>query len=947
MNAVEIEAALSELALAPFDAAEFPYAFLAAFGHKDTALKRLRTGNNNTSDLPAGVLLRNHIHLAVCDAGQVGPTLAALRASPATTKGKAKFILATDGQTLEAEELVSSAAGGETIASAFAAFPNHFGFFLPLAGISTIQEIKDNPVDVRATGRLNKLYVELLRDNPDWATDQRRADMNHFMARLIFCFFAEDTDIFNGQGLFTQTLNQFSEASGANTHTVLSEVFRAMNIQPTERAAAQPRLPGWADQFPYVNGGLFSGSTEAPRFSRMARTYLLHAGGLNWRHINPDIFGSMIQAVADDAERGALGMHYTSVPNILKVLNPLFLDELRAQLEAAGENKSKLLNLRKRMARIRVFDPACGSGNFLVIAYKQMREIEATLNHRRGEPDRRSDIPLTNFRGIELRDFPAEIARLALIIAEYQCDVLYRGQKEALAEFLPLNAENWIVCGNALRLDWLSICPPTGTGVKLVADDLFGTPLEQSEIDFENEGGETFICGNPPYLGNTWQSAAQKSEIRDVVNGRSSSTGFLDYVAGWFIKAADYIAKAEGVAAFVTTNSICQGQSVPILWPIVFGTGCDILFAYTSFKWANLASHNAGVTVAVVGVGASNTLPRRVYAHQDDGAVVLREGVSITPYLTIGPRIIVEKQSSPMSGLGVMEFGNKPSDGGNLLLSSEEIGSLGLSEAQRERFIRRIYGSDDFINGGLRFCVWIEDQHLDEAREIPALRTRIDAVRTLRLTSRDKGARTILANRPHQLKLMRIGAVKTIIVPIHSSESRQYLPVGLTDNKSTLTNAAYGLYDAPLWNMALIASRLHLVWIGTVCGKLETRYRYSNTLGWNTFPVPFLTEQNKADLTRCAENILLAREVHFPATIADLYDPEAMPDNLRAAHAHNDEVLERIYIGRRFKNDTERLEKLFQLYTQMTATTPASAATGKGSSAKPKPARKTTRSKPV
>lgn len=939
MNAVEIEAALSELALAPFDAAEFPYAFLAAFGHKDTALKRLRTDNNNTSDLPAGVLLRHHIHLAVCEAGQVGPTLAALRASPATTKGKAKFILATDGQTLEAEELVSSAAGGETIASAFAAFPNHFGFFLPLAGISTIQEIKDNPVDVRATGRLNKLYVELLRDNPDWATDQRRADMNHFMARLIFCFFAEDTDIFNGQGLFTQTLNQFSEASGTNTHTVLSEVFRAMNIKPTERAAAQPRLPGWADQFPYVNGGLFAGSTEVPRFTRMARTYLLHAGGLNWRHINPDIFGSMIQAVADDAERGALGMHYTSVPNILKVLNPLFLDELRAQLEAAGENKSKLLNLRKRMARIRVFDPACGSGNFLVIAYKQMREIEATLNHRRGEPDRRSDIPLTNFRGIELRDFPAEIARLALIIAEYQCDVLYRGQKEALAEFLPLNAENWIVCGNALRLDWLSICPPTGTGVKLVADDLFGTPLEQSEIDFENEGGETFICGNPPYLGNTWQSAAQKSEIRDVVNGRSSSTGFLDYVAGWFIKAADYIAKAQGVAAFVTTNSICQGQSVPILWPIVFGKGCDILFAYTSFKWANLASHNAGVTVAVVGVGVPTTMPRRVYAHQDDGAVVLREGVSITPYLTIGPRIIVEKQSSPMSGLGVMEFGNKPSDGGNLLLSSEEIGSLGLSEAQRERFIRRIYGSDDFINGGLRFCVWIEDQHLDEAREIPALRKRIDAVRTLRLTSRDKGARTILAKRPHQLKLMRIGSSQTIIVPSVSSESRPYLPVGIIDAHSTVTNLAFALYDAPLWNMALIASRLHLVWIATVCGKLETRYRYSNTLGWNTFPVPFLTEQNKADLTRCAENILLAREVHFPATIADLYDPEAMPDNLRAAHAHNDEVLERIYIGRRFKNDTERLEKLFQLYTQMTA---ASAATGKGRSAKP--ARKTTRS---
>jgi hypothetical protein len=927
MNAVEIEAAISDLALQPFDTAAFPFAFLAAFGHKDTTLKRLRAGNNNASDVPGGVLLRNNIHIAVCDSA-VGEALRALRESPATAKARAKFILATDGLTLEAEDL----AGGETIACAYPDFPDHFGFFLPLAGISTIREIKDNPVDVRATGRLNKLYVELLRENPDWATDARRPDMNHFMARLIFCFFAEDTDIFNGDGLFTRTVDQFSERDGANTHQVLSEIFRAMNLPPAARADVQPRLPSWADGFPYVNGGLFSGSTEVPRFTRLARTYLIHAGNLNWKQINPDIFGSMIQAVADDEERGALGMHYTSVPNILKVLNPLFLDDLRARLDEAGDNKIKLLNLRRRMARIRVFDPACGSGNFLVIAYKQMRGIEAEINRRRGESHLGSEIPLTNFRGIELRDFPAEIARLALIIAEFQCDVLYRGQKDALLEFLPLSKENWIVCGNALRLDWLSICPPTGTGVKLVADDLFGTPLEQAEIDFENEGGETYICGNPPYLGNTWQSGEQKSDIRNVVNGRTSSTGFLDYVAGWFIKAADYIAKADGKAAFVSTNSICQGQSVPILWPMVFDAGCDIFFAYTSFKWANLASHNAGVTVAVVGIGAPTTTPHRVYEHQDDGTVVLREGPSITPYLTIGPRIIVEKQNAPMSGLGVMEFGNKPSDGGNLLLSSDALESLGLSEAQRERFIRRIYGSQDFINGGSRFCVWIEDEHLDEAREIPELRRRIEAVRELRLASPDKGARTILAKRPHQLKLMRIGSTQTIVVPSVSSERRSFLPAGIVDAHTTLTNLAFALYDAPLWNMALIASRLHLVWISTVCGKLETRYRYSNTLGWNTFPVPLLTEQNKADLTACAENILLAREAHFPATIADLYDPETMPDNLRHAHERNDEVLERIYIGRRFKNDTERLEKLFELYTKMTAAAKVAPKTKRGKS---------------
>ncbi|MHB8236124.1 MAG: DNA methyltransferase, partial [Acidithiobacillus ferrivorans] len=544
MNAVEIEAAISELASQPFDAEEFPFAFLAAFGNKDTALKRLRTGNNNTSDVPGGVLQRNNIHIAVCTEGSVGQTLKALRASPASTKAKAKFILATDGLTLEAEELTS----GETIACAYPDFPNHFGFLLPLAGISTIKEIKDNPIDVRATSKLNKLYVELLSENPDWTSNERRHDMNHFMARLVFCFFAEDTDIFNDEGLFTRTVEQMSERDGANTHEVLETIFRAMNIKTDERVNAQPRLPVWADRFPYVNGGLFSGSTEVPRFTRMARIYLLHAGNLNWNQINPDIFGSMIQAVADDEERGALGMHYTSVPNILKVLNPLFLDDLRAQLAEAGDSERKLLNLRKRMARIRVFDPACGSGNFLVIAYKRMREIEAEINRRLGKTHLGSEIPLTNFRGIELRDFPAEIARLALIIAEFQCDVLYRGQKDALAEFLPLDAQNWIVCHNALQLDWLSVCPPTGTGVKLVGDDLFNTPLDQTEIDFKNEGGETYICGNPPYLGSTWQSAEQKDDLKAIFNHRCKTWKSLDYVAGWFMKAADYGTKTPATA---------------------------------------------------------------------------------------------------------------------------------------------------------------------------------------------------------------------------------------------------------------------------------------------------------------------------------------------------------------------------------------------------------------
>jgi hypothetical protein len=913
MNAVEIEQAISDLALQPFDAAEFPFAFLAAFGNKDTALKRLRAGNNNASDVPGGVLQRNNIHIAVCPSGGTGAGLQALRSSPATAKGKAKFILATDGQTLEAEDLTA----GETIACDYPDFPDHFGFFLPLAGISTVKEIKDNPIDVRATGRLNKLYVELLRENPDWATAERRGDMNHFMARLIFCFFAEDTDIFNGEALFTRTVEQMSDRDASNTHQVLSEIFRAMNVKIADRAAAN--LPRWADAFPYVNGGLFSGSADVPRFTRMARTYLLHAGTLNWKQINPDIFGSMIQAVADEDERGELGMHYTSVPNILKVLNPLFLDDLRAQLEAAGDNKIKLLNLRKRMARIRVFDPACGSGNFLVIAYKQMREIEAEINRRRGESHLGSEIPLTNFRGIELRDFPAEIARLALIIAEFQCDVLYRGQKDALAEFLPLSAENWIICGNALRLDWHSVCPPMGAAMRLVADDLFETPLDQTEIDFENDGGETYICGNPPYLGSTWQTAEHKADLEAVFGLYIKNWKSLDYVAAWLMKAANYIGDVQAAAAFVATNSICQGQQVAILWPLVFGRGMEIHFAHTSFKWQNLASHNAGVTVVIVGLSREPKMVRRLYSLSENGETISKQVEMINAYLVAGKNVVVSPSDVVLGGMAEMENGNKPVDGGHLLLDVDDARGLEIDSNQRRNFVKPFVGSHEAINGVVRYCLWISDEMRELAESVPALAARIEAVKEDRLKSTKKLTRDSAA-RPHAFQQIRqFGDEVLIVVPQVSSENRDYLPAALLAPGAIISNKCFAFLDAPLWNMAIIASRLHWVWIGAVCVRLEMRFSYSNTLGWNTFPVPLLTEQNKADLTRCAENILLAREAHFPATIADLYDPDTMPENLRQAHEHNDEVLERIYIGRRFKNDTERLEKLFDLYTKMVA----------------------------
>lgn len=918
MNAVEIEEAISLLAEQAFDADTFPYAFLEAFGNKATTIKRLKSdvkGSTNASDLKdqGAVLQRNNIHILVCPEGETADTLTKLRESPSTAKAKAKFVLATDGQYFEAEDLIS----GDSVACDYQSFPDHFGFFLPLAGISTVKQIRDSSFDIRATSRLNRLYVELLSQNPDWDTAERRHDMNHFMARLIFCFFAEDTDIFSGQDLFTGTISTMSDSNSSNTHEVISELFRAMNTKLELRNSQG--IKNWADKFPYVNGGLFSGSTETPKFSKIARSYLLHVGSLDWTQINPDIFGSMIQAVADDEERGSLGMHYTSVPNILKLLNPLFLDDLREQLEQAGDSSRKLLNLRKRLANIRVFDPACGSGNFLVIAYKQMREIEAEINNRRNEPDRPTEIPLTNYRGIELRDFPAEIARLALIIAEYQCDLQYRGKKLALAEFLPLDSENWITGGNALKLDWLSVCPPAGTSVKLLGDDLFETPLDQSEIDFENEGGETYICGNPPYLGSKWQSDEQKGELGAIFEHRAKNWKSLDYVSAWIMKAADYGIHTESTAAFVATNSICQGQQVPILWPLVFENNHEIVFAHTSFKWSNLASNKAGVTVVIVGISNQKRRKRQLSSIDERGEQIVKEVENINAYLIAGSNVVVNPQSKPLSQLPEMARGNSPTDGGHLILEYGEIDELKLLEQDKDKFIKTFVGSKELISGTSRFCIWVEDDDVAEAKSITSIKSRIDSVKAFRECSKKK-ATVKAAGWPHRFDERKpISSNSIICIPVISSENRPYLPAGLLPAGTIVSNKAFSLLGDEVWPLAIICSRMNLMWVSAVCARMRTDFSYTNTLGWNTFPVPKLTEKNKLDLTRCAEDILLAREAHFPATIADLYKPETMPENLRLAHERNDEVLERIYIGRKFKNDTERLEKLFDLYTQMTA----------------------------
>lgn len=910
MNAVEIEEAVSALASAPFDPAEFPFAFLTAFGNKATTVNRLKTASLNKSDVAGGVLQARNIHLAVCAGGMVRDTMDALRKSPKTAANKVKFLLATDGVTLEAEDLVSDE---PPVVCDYPNFAEYFGFFLPLAGISTVRAIKNNPIDIKATGRLNKLYVELLKDNPGWATEDRRHEMNQFMARLIFCFFAEDTGIFLNR-LFTKTIEQMSDSQSGNTHEVLQELFRAMATPAHKEVRQAAKLRPWADAFPYVNGGLFPEAGECPRFSRIARSYLLRAAELNWQEINPDIFGSMIQAVADDEERGELGMHYTSVPNILKVLNPLFLDDLREQLAAAGDNLRKLRNLRKRLSAIRVFDPACGSGNFLVIAYREMRQLEHEIVKRTSDAPK-SVIPLANFYGIEIKGFAAEIARLALLIAEFQCDVRLISQKEARLNVLPLHKTGQIHIGNALRLDWLKICPPMSEA-PAIEHDLGGATgrlaLEDNSLN-DRVQSEIYICGNPPYKGSQDQTQDQKADLEIAYRGRINSTKSADYVAGWFICGRDYILRSQSKFAFVATNSINQGRQVPLLWPSILGEELEIKFGVPSFLWRNLATKKAAVTVSIVGVGKRSSGPKYLFTEE-----LVQQADHIGPYLVPNSDAVVEPRREPLSPIGRMEFGSMPNDGGGLLLSNCEAAELQKSDANVQRYLRKFIGSNDSISGEFRYCLWIKESQVADACKNATITTRIELVQQHRKKS-DRATTKALASVPYAFGEIRHRETRSMLIPRHSSEERPYLPFDIVGPDVVIADSAISLANFDWVDVAIYASRMHLVWIAAVCGKIKTDFRYSNTLGWNTFPLPKMTNNDRIDLSRCAKDILLARESHFPATIAELYDPDEMPDNLLAAHGRNDEALERIYIGRRFRNDTERLEKLFDLYTKMTA----------------------------
>lgn len=869
---------------------EFLFNLLAAYGKPKSSITRLRNGSLNVAADPTCEVAQKDVvyfrevptatETSLLEAGEQLRTAAhVLRYTP-------RFIMVTDYTTL----ISWDAKTGENIVFPLREIAQHFTFFLPWAGMEKAQYVAERHADVKAAEQMGKLFDELLEANPIFTDDgPQRHGLNVFFTRLLFCLFAEDTGIFT-DNQFTNAVGSHTQEDGSDVHIFLNDLFQALDTESPEDK------PAYLADFPYVNGRLFSTdhALVVPTFTKAGRTMLLGLGKLIWQEINPDIFGSMFQAIVTPGKRSNLGQHYTSVPNILKTIEPLFLDDLRAEFDAAWDSANKLEQLLNRISEIRIFDPACGSGNFLIIAYKELRRLEHAILERLADLAfshntlfTESVISIEHFFGIEIDDFAVEVAILSLWIAKHQMNREFEDKFGTTIPLIPLRETGSIHPGNATRIDWNDICPNDGNT-------------------------EIYLIGNPPYKGGKSQSPSMKADYPFVFGERPYSKD-LDYIALWFFKGAEYIHGTRAQLAFVSTNSVTQGEHVGLMFPMLFEMGLEIGYAYTSFKWENNAKRNAGVTVVVVSLRERSDTPKYLF-HPG-----LRMQVSnINGYLIDDDNIAVSRRTTPISAcLPRMVLGSMPKDGGNLVLTAEERRKIIEDSPEAAPFIKRYIGANEFINGLDRYCLWIEDEDLQKAKQIPWIVQRLRRVSKWRAES-DASTTREYAAYPNRFKQKSYKPTDSIIVPSVSSELRRYVPIGYLGADTVISNLAFAIYDAEPWLFALLTSRMHMAWLGTVGGKLETRYRYGAYIVYNNFPVPPLTDTQKQELTQRALRVLDVREYHCEFTLAELYDAEKMPDNLRKAHEDLDIAVDRIYRKGPFDSDEERLRLLFKLYRQMT-----------------------------
>lgn len=899
----DIESALTVFKEKDVVAGEVGYEILKAFGKGEADIRRYRDGKGVLARYD-GLLIKGLFgYKSVSTTTSLTATLEEMKQDPQVVKAAPKIVAVSDGETILAYDMRER----ESYENPLNRLYCDFAFFYPLCGVERFTNIDESPADVKAAEKLAKLHDELRAYN-EFSSRSELHDLNIFIARLLFCFFAEDTGIFE-DNLFTGSVVRYTKEDGSDLADYLGAAFNVMDMRLRNEDTLKI-----ISQFPYVNGGLFAKHIQIPKMGFRSRKIIIECGELDWKNINPDIFGSMIQAVVDPNVRATQGMHYTSVPNIMKVINPLFLDDLQGaynhlrdqyeqkkrqydiggltdtqynkDLKVIHKDCQKLLG---RMSKMKFFDPACGSGNFLIITYKALRMLEMDILRlmRQIIPELdffdSSVIQLKQFYGIELLDFPHEVAMLSMWLAEHQMNRKLHDDFGVNTQALPLHNITQIVCGNACRMDWKEVCPHT-------ADE------------------EVFVFGNPPYLGSRNQDKEQKYDMKAVFR---KDFGSLDYIACWFYKGAKYIENSKAECAFVTTNSICQGLQVALLWKRVLQNGVEVSFAHTSFKWSNNAKHNAAVTVAIVGITAHK---RPKYLFTDDRVMTVD---NITAYLFPGKDIFVESASMPLNkSMPQMNFGNMAADGGQLLFTTSEKDDFVSKEPESEQYFRQIYGSEELINGKDRWCLWLYGHDVSDFEDFPLIKERIDKLRAIR----EKSSRPQLAEIPHLFaQITQPMGVNCIVVPRHSSETREYIPMGYIDKSKLASDACMVVGTDDISIFGILTSRLHMAWVRTVGGRLKTDYRYSAQLCYNTFPFPKLSAEKKQALSEAAEEVLLTRADHPEKTLAELYDPEKMPEDLRNAHHVLDDLVESCYPGYPFANDEARLECLFKLYEKMTA----------------------------
>ena len=788
---------------------------------------------------------------------------------------------------------------GQPTTFSLSELPQYIHLFHFLAGYEQREYQEEDPVNVQAAELLGKLHDRLK------AIGYIGHPLEVYLVRLLFCLFAEDTGIFRKDSFRSYILNCTAE-DGRDLAPLLAQLFQVLNTPEKSRLCTRDAS---VTEFPYVNGGLFAEFLPMPAFDSDMRQAVLDCCALDWSRISPAIFGSMFQSVMNAEERRALGAHYTSERNILKLINPLFMDGLREEFESIQHDKSnrkasRLQAFHKKLTELNFLDPACGCGNFLVVAYRELRRLELSVIAEREKLEASgtgwmlsaNDVCLVNvnqFYGIEIEEFPAQIAQVAMWLMDHQMNIEvgnYFG--EAFAR-IPLTASATIVCGNALQLDWESVVPK---------DKL------------------SYILGNPPFIGARMmdQGSPQKKEVEQLF-GDIKDVQDLDYVTCWYKKSARYIQDTQIEVAFVSTNSICQGAQVPILWGVLLKEhGIKLNFAHQTFKWNNEARGKAAVYCVIVGFSLNERKVKQLYSYPDiQGEPMEKQVDSISPYLHAGACIYVEAQKKPLCNVPEMKFGSQPRDGGLFVLTPQEREEILTQEPELDAVIRPFIGAEEFIKGKSRYCIWLHNEPFSTIRNSKILKERIAAVESFRLSSKAKTTQGY-AKVPALFAQIAHPYSDYLIIPSVSSENRLYIPIGFLTERSIASNAVQIIPNATLYHFGVLTSSMHMAWMRTVAGRLKSDYRYSKEIVYNTFPWPECGEKERNAIDAAAAAVLAEREKLAGSSLAELYDPVWMKTTpLYKAHLKLDSAVEKAY-GRKFADDAERVAFLFEKYTELT-----------------------------